>query len=117
MTFKTMQASDMANTILNTSEFAESITYIDKSGVEKTINAIVDRDRLGIGQEGGDFTGKEIEILIANDTTNGMTTINTGETGEDTVKVPEFIGQTAIVWRVEEIVRHDDTSWLLRCIK
>ncbi len=117
MTFKTIQAVDMANTILNVNEFGESITYVDKSSTEKTIKAIVERGRLDHGQEGGDFAGKEIEILIANHATNGMTSINTGETGQDTVKVPEFVGQAAIVWRVAEIVKNDDTTWTLRCVK
>jgi len=115
MSFKDILADDMKNVILNTNEFAEAITYVPKAGDEKTINAIVERDLLApIGSGGADTRHKIIEILIANDATKGVTSVNLNG---DYVKVAEYVGHPVERYRIIEIVEVNSASWALRCVK
>ncbi len=119
MTFKTLALSDLNQVLLNTSEFGESITYKlylnENASTSKVINAVVFR-----GQETPfDLSNnrnltKTCRVIISNDAVNGIANI---KTGLDRVLIPEYIGGTAINWRVIEIVRHDDVSWELLCRK
>lgn len=115
MTFKSMMDDDAAKIFLNGNEFAEVITYVTKAGVETSINAIVDRNRLDTsGEDAGRSLSKDLEVVIANHPTNGVASINVGF---DKVKLPEYLGGTAIEWRIVEIIKHDEAMWHLRCAK
>lgn len=111
MTFKTQLAQDAINCILNTNEFAESITYTPKNGSPKSIKALVVRNRLDTtGQDQGRTLHNQAEIYIVNDATNGVTSI---DKGDDTVSLPEIIGGSAISWVVIEILGMDEGLWHL----
>jgi len=115
MTFKSMMDDDVANTILNSNEFAESITYVTKAGTELSIKAIVDRNRLDTGgEDDGRSLSKEIEVVIANNAVNGVASV---DVGFDKVKLPENLGGSAIEWRIIEVIKHDEAVWHLRCAK
>ena len=115
MTLKSLMMNDMSNTFLNTDEFGESITYVTKAGVEKSISAVVSRGRLDPDEEtAGRSLSDEIEIRIANDSTAGVTSV---DAGFDKVKVPEYLGEAADTWRIVEILSHDASMWHLKCVK
>ena len=115
MSFKTMMDDDVAKVILNSDEFAELITYVTKAGVETPIKAIVDRNRLDTGgEDDGRSLSKDLEVVIANHPTNGVDSINVGF---DKIKLSEYLGGTAIEWRIVEILKHDEAMWHLRCAK
>lgn len=115
MSFKDVMKDDVKNVLLNTDEFAEEITYVTKAGVELTINAVVERGRLEDAGAGGAQTfGREIEILVLNDSDDGITAIDV--TG-DYVMVSTHVGEDAVRHKVIEILDHDESSWSLRCAK
>ncbi len=111
MTFKEQLNKDAVLAFLNTGEFAEIISYTPKSETAKSIPAIVDRNRLiPAGENSGRTLNNQVEIMIANDAENGVISINKGE---DTVSLPERVGDTSIVWVVEDILDQDEGMWHL----
>ncbi len=115
MTFRDQTLTDFKNCLLNTGEFAEAVVYTPSGGSPKTVNAIVVRER--IESKGPDHTialSRGAEIYIANDAALGTASINKNN---DTVSFPVQIGGTAVVWKVVEIIYHDDAVWRLRVIK
>ncbi len=113
MTLKTQLPTDAINVFLNSNELAESITYTPSGGAAKTINAVIDRERLNQqGQDQGRTVSKECEIWIANDSTSGVTSVSKGQ---DTVAFPIYNqGGSNVTWRVIEIVSKDEGMWHLR---
>jgi hypothetical protein len=113
MSFEDLIKSDLQNAVLNTDELAEEITYVTKSGVQSTINAIVERDLLESAGGGADTRHKYIDIVIANDADAGVTSVDL--TG-DYVLVPEYAGHPAIRYRIVRILDVDAAGWALRCV-
>jgi hypothetical protein len=112
---KDQLAVDMVNLFLNENEFAEYIVYTPKGGVEKTIKAIVDRQRINpAGEDTGRSLQGQIEITIANNETYGISTIIKGG---DKVTLPEKIGGDLIDYLVIDILAQDDGMWRLLCQK
>lgn len=111
MTFKTQMATDAINCFLNTNELAESITYTPKNGAAKSIKAIIIRNRLDSGgEDSGRILRYQGEVFVANDATNGVTSVNKGD---DEVSFPEVIGGSSISWVVLDILGMDDGMWHL----
>ena len=116
MSFEDVMKSDFANTILNTDEIAEEITYVTKAGVSKTISAIIDREGLQAESIGGaDTLGRSAVLTIANDATIGVDAVDpTGDTG----LFPDHVGKTPSTYRITKI--HPESSsvnWILLCEK
>lgn len=111
MALKQGLSQDIINCFLNTDEFAEAITYTPKGGSAKEIKAIVNRRRVEPANEDSNRSlYKEVEIIIANDPTHGVSSINKGQ---DEVSLPEVIGGPAISWVVVDILNQDDGAWQL----
>ena len=111
MTFKSQLGQDAVNVFLNGNEFSEQVTYAPKGGSAKLIYAIVTRQRISpAGEDAGRTLINQAEIMIANDATYGVTTINKGG---DKVSLPERIGGTSIDWTVADILDQDEGCWRL----
>lgn len=111
MTFKTQMKDDVINCLLNSDEYAEIILYTPKGGVAKSIKSIVDRKRiLPAGENSGRTLTNQVEIMIANDPTYGVSSVNKGG---DTVSLPERIGGTSKSWVVADILEQDEGCWHL----
>ena len=113
--FDTKLLDDAKFAFLNSSEFAEVITYTPYGGSAKFINSIIVRERLE--SKGPDHTislNRGAEIYIANDAALGVTSINKNN---DKVSLPLQVGRSPVIWTVVEILQHDDAMWHLRVIK
>ena len=111
MSFKDLLLEDVKNCLLNTNEFAESITYTPKNGSPKTIKAIIVRSRL---EPGGEDTGRilrnQCEVYIANDATDGVTSV---DKGDDQLQFPELVGGSDITWVAIDIISKNEGLWRL----
>jgi len=115
MTFKTQMKDDVINCLLNSDEMAEAILYTPKGGTAKSIKAIIDRRRIiPAGEDSGRTLINQVEIVIANDSTYGVSSVNKGG---DTVSLPERIGGVNVTWTVSDIVKQDEGSWQLLLTK
>lgn len=114
MTFRSQTLTDFLNTILNTDEMAESISYTPNGSAAITIKAIINRSPLqSNAADNGMTLTDECEVFVANDATYGVTTV----TKNDTLSFPKRIGDSNSTWRVIEIVEKDDAAWRLRVRK
>lgn len=101
----------MVNIFLNSDEFAEEITYTPNGGSPITINAIVTRSRLDPAEEdGGRILQNQCEIQIANDATDGVTSV---DKGNDMVSLPAVVGGDSVEWVVIDILEADEGAWHL----
>lgn len=111
MSFKDNLRRDALNSFLNTNEFAETIQYTPKGGSPKTIKAVISRKRLAPGgEESGRVLQDQIEILIANDPTYGVSLINKGG---DEVLFSEILGGIDVNFVVVDILGEDQGMWHL----
>ena len=112
MTFKDNLSTDAYTTFLNTSEHAEVITYTPNGGSPASIKAIVIRQRVEPASEDhGRGLKNEVEIMIANDATYGVTSV---DKGNDTVALKKVIGDTSdTIYFLADILSHDDGMWHL----
>lgn len=108
---KDQLAVDMVNVFLNENEFAEWIAYTPAGGIEKTIKAIVDRNRLEpAGEDTGRLLKDQATITIANNETYGVITI---KKGEDKVTLLDRIGGELVDYLVMDILSQDEGMWEL----
>ncbi len=113
--FDTKLLDDAKLAFLNSSEFAEIVSYTPYGGSAKFINAIIMRERLeSKGPDQSIALTRGCEIFIANDAVAGVTSINKNN---DKVSFPVQVGGTPVIWTVVEILQHDDAMWHLRVIK
>ena len=111
MSLKQGLSQDIINCFLNTDEHAETITYTPKGSTAKEIKAIVNRRRVEPAAEDSSRSlYREVEIIIANDSVHGVTSVNKGQ---DEVSLPEVIGGPAISWVVVDILTQDEGAWQL----
>ncbi|MCX5712123.1 MAG: hypothetical protein NTY47_03495 [Candidatus Omnitrophica bacterium] len=103
--FKDQLSVDAVNAFLNDDEFAEEIDYTPKGGTVKMIKAIVNRQRVQpSGEDSGRTLSTQFEILIANDVTYGVASINKAG---DTVVLAEREGGELVTFRVVDILSQD----------
>lgn len=111
MSLKTQLKYDAMNCFLNTDESAEDITYSPYGGTNKSIKAVVNRQRISpAGEDGGRTLVNDMEIMIANDDTYGMTTI---KKGFDKVIIPKTVGGDNATFVVADILGQDEGMWHL----
>ncbi len=111
MTLKTQLSIDAVKVYLNSDEFAETITYTPKNGSPKSIKAVVIRGRLGAGgEDAGRILRNQCEVYIANDTTDGVTSV---DKGDDKLDFPKLAGGVSVTWVVEDILSMDEGIWRL----
>ena len=110
MSLKDRFSLDVINCFLNTSEFAEAITYTPEGEAGKEINAIVVRGRLEPGSEDqGRSLQNQVEIYIANDATEGVTFV---DKKDDRITLNDVEG-TSREARIIEVLHKDEGAWHL----
>jgi hypothetical protein len=110
MSLKDRFSADVIDCFLNTAEFAEVITYTPQGGAAKDINAIVVRGRLEPGSEDqGRVLQNQAEIYIANDTAEGVTSV---DKKDDRITLDDVEG-TIREARIIEVLHKDDGAWHL----
>lgn len=115
MSLKSDLAKDFIDNFLMDDEFAEDIIYSPKEDYERTIRAVVVRERVQPNEPDRHMSlNRECEIYIVNDAAKGITSINKNN---DTVSFPVQIGGDSVDWTVVEIISHDDGVWHLRVTK
>ena len=110
MSLKDQFSLDVINCFLNTAEFAEVITYTPEGQGGKEINAIVVRARLEPGSEDqGRGLQNQAEIYIANDATEGVTSV---DKKDDRITLDDVEG-TSRQARIIEVLHRDEGAWHL----
>ncbi len=120
MTLKAMIASDASTVFLNTSDFAETVTYYPHTYFgatardARTISAVVFREQLEVFSEDGDTITPVFEVHVANSTTVG---INSDEIdlGGDQIEFPPRDGKAAEKRTITELLTQDNGMLVLRC--
>ncbi len=113
--FDTKLLYDAKVAFLNSSEFAEVITYTPYGGQAKFLSAIIVRERLeSKGPDHSISITRGAEIFVANDAASGVTSINKNN---DKVSFPNQVGGSPVIWTVVEILQHDNAMWHLRVIR
>ncbi|MFH1385112.1 MAG: hypothetical protein ABIH47_09170 [Candidatus Omnitrophota bacterium] len=112
MSFKDAVKQDAYTAFLNTSEFAEVVTYTPHGGAAKSVKAIVDRGRLEpAAEDHGRVLGSSVEILIANDADYGVVSVNKGN---DAVALKKTLDdESDTVFFVADVLSHDEGMWHL----
>jgi hypothetical protein len=111
MSLKTQLKYDAMNSFLNSDEFAEDITYCPHGGTNKSIKAIIIRQRIEpAGEDGGRTIINNMETQIANDATYGMTSI---KKGFDKIIAPKTVGGDDVTFIVADILGQDEGMWHL----
>ena len=112
MSFKELIKSDSINTILNSDELAEEITYTPLDQDPRTINAVVSRDLIDLGSEDqGRILQKQAEICIDYDADDGVSSVNING---DIVSFPVRIGEDAVDCAVIKVLKKDEVLWQLK---
>ena len=116
MGFKSMVLADIQTTVLNSDEFAETVTYKPLAAAQKSIKAVVFRNELRPIDlmTAGRGLVKTCRVIIANDATTGMTAVNKGQ---DKISFPEIDGGTPIDWLIHRVIGSDFSVWDLEVIK
>ena len=111
MSFKDQMTQDSVKAFLNSYEFAETITYTPKNGTAKAIKAVINRKRINpAGEDVGRVLVNQSEVFIANDDTNGVSSINKGG---DIVSFAESAGGAVIDRAVIDVLGQDEGMWHL----
>jgi hypothetical protein len=111
MSLKDQLSQDAVNSFLNSDEFGEAITYTPKDGAAKQITALVIRERLKPGDEdSGRILRNQCEVYIANDATNGVTSV---DKGDDILAFPILLDEDSVEWVVVDIISKDSGMWHL----
>jgi len=111
MSFKTQMVNDMANCILNTNEFAETVIYTPKGGTAKEIKAVITRRPPEPDDSvSGRVLQDQVEVSIVNDATYGIATVSLGG---DTVVFPKYAGGANVTWLVTAVSAQDEGAWRL----
>lgn len=120
MTLRDMIASDASDVFLNTSDFAETVTYYPHTyhgataRASRSISAVVFREQLTIIGEDVDTVAPLFEVHVANSTTVG---INSDEIdlGGDQIEFPPRDGKAAERRTITELVTQDNGMLVVRC--
>jgi hypothetical protein len=106
-TFRGQLDADMTGVFLNSDEFAESVTWLAKSGPAEgvTIKALVNRGQLTTRPtDGGRVLSWDIAVTVA------ASVVGTVNRNGDKVRVAEFSGGTTFDYRVSSIIKRNPTS-------
>lgn len=112
MTFQEILSQDMA-TLLSTTEFGESVTYLPAGGGSYPIPAMVFReepDGEGTSERG---TSRLVWVLIRNSSDTTLGRASPTEAG-DKITLIMRLGASAVTARVTDVQAQDAGAWLLR---
>lgn len=105
--------SDATTVFVNSSDFAEAVTYVPSSGSTRSINAVVIRQTVAQVPEGG-FDTPVFEVHVANSSTSGISSSEIN-VGADAISMPVRIGDTATNRTIVRLVDHDAGMLVLEC--
>lgn len=113
--FKDMVKRDAKNVFLNTDQFAENIVYIDRSGGQKSMAAIIDRQQLSpLAEDSNRVVVDRATIQISTDPDLGKQYVHKKE---EFVLIPDEYGNAVVKMRVVDILECDAGMWHLDCQK
>ena len=114
MTLKDMIQADSLNVFINADEFAESVVYIKRPGITRTINAVVFRQSVGSSDEAGGISVPFFEVHVANSDTLGIasTEINLGG---DLIRLSVRPGMDTSDRAIMSIIEQDEGMLVLQC--
>ncbi len=92
--------------MLNSAEFAESVTYTPSVGSARSISAIVDRNPPQSVDGFGQVHAANIVAFVPNDGTLGIDS-SALNTGGDTLTISKRVGETATARSIVRLVYHD----------
>lgn len=108
MTLKDSIESDAASVFLSSDEFAESVTYLPRSGGSRTILAVVDREPPTLLDSAGNVISLSFVVYVHNDATTGISSSEVN-TGGDKVQLHAKLGDAAV--RTVSIVQMIDNDF------
>ena len=109
MSLKDQMARDALGCFLNTSEFAEEISYIPKNDIAKIIKAVVVRGQIKPEQiDSQRLLHNRIEVFIANSASIGVATVSL----EDAIVAKDMAGND-VEWGIIDVIYKDDGMWHL----
>lgn len=112
MTFRSQMSTDFNNIILNSDEFAETVSYTPSGSSAVSRKAVIQRENLQPDQvAGGHALGRVAEVWMSKDATLGIATVTKGF---DTVSFPVNVGGSNVTWRIVDVLEADDpAAWRL----
>lgn len=113
MTLRDSISADASLVFLNNDEFAESITYVPRSGPSRTINAVVFREQIQTLDENATVT-PIWQIHVANDSTDGITSDEL-DLGGDKLTFPPRDGKTALTRSIVQLLTQDHGILVVEC--
>lgn len=108
-----MQA-DALGVFCNLNDFAETVVYYKRSGLSRSIKAVVQREAFEINPEDGDAIVPLFEVHVANDATTGISSEELNR-GGDQIAFPTRIGQPAEKRSITRLRMHDEGMLVLEC--
>lgn len=115
MTLRDMIAADSQKVFLNTGEFAETVTYRKRSGVQRSIKAVVFREAVVNSEESGGAQTPTFEVHVDNDIVNGIASDEI-DLGGDQIVLPVRDGVTATPRTIVSIIVQDHAMLVLQCL-
>jgi hypothetical protein len=114
MTLHDMIESDAIDVFCNTDDFAESITYYPRSGLSRSIKAVVFREQLAILPEDGDNVVPMFEVHVSNTCTDGIASDELN-LGGDMLEFAVRVGQPIQRRSITKLLGHDEGMLILEC--
>lgn len=114
MTLHDVIKSDSRLVFCNRSDFAECVTYINRDGERRCIDAVIERQSLQTLPEYGGSVTPVFMVYVANTTTRGITSdeLNLGgDSIEMAIRVGEAVSERTIV----QLMEHDEGVLVLEC--
>lgn len=110
MSFATRKAGHVTSVFLNTSHYAESVTYTPVGGTGSAINAVVIHDALGyVEDDTGNLEAHRIRVYVDKDDVSSLAR-------GDSVAVTQVDGTGTDTYRVDEFERQDEMM-ILTCVR
>ncbi len=120
MTFREQLSADSAAVFLNTSEFAESVTYKphrydgESARDDRPISAVVVRESISAFEDDVQTALPHFEVYVDNDSTTGISSDEI-DPGSDRLSFPTRDGETASDHQIIELIRQDSAMLVLLC--
>jgi hypothetical protein len=109
-----MIQADALSVFCNVNDFAELVTYYPRSGSQREINAVVNRDAIALIPEDGDAVTCVFEVSVVNSRTTGISSIEI-DTGGDMISFSPRVGEPVSRRSITRILSHDEGMLVLEC--
>ncbi len=109
-----MIQADASTVFCNVNDFAEPVTYYPRSGSNREINAVVNRDALALVPEDGDVVTCVFEVSVVNNGTTGIASDEI-DLGGDAIAFAPRVGESGSRRSITRILSHDEGMLVLEC--